>query len=226
MFFQVLLAPAAKGQALNCDQVQTDLRNVVQNAITQKDWPTTVNLIQTIAIRNREIAKVGPVTEADQSFVAVRNTVVNAMMAGDKQLEYNARYQVARSKIIDDLNKAWFDYTSKSIKAVADKTTLTAPPDFDAIYNQFKTDCNDLNTATQTALKAMRDENNKMVLDAATALVSTRSLYSDIFDRGQLLLNNRLFDACQPQIEYLIAVNLIQYVQRLKNVLVSRLIAL
>lgn len=180
------------------------------------EWPTVINLVQTLTLRSRELSKVQPINEVNQATAVMRNAAVMTGSSPAQIVAFNQRAQDILLKVIDDYNKAWFDVTAKAIRLAAARDVTAT--DFEPFFTTLKSDCKDGETAMATAIKAARDASAQLVLDATAPLTTQRSMYSDIFDRLQQVLNYRQFDLALPTVQNMIATSLQQNILKMNNI--------
>lgn len=199
-----------------CDLLQPQIRNVLPDQMKAHEWPNVINLLQTLTLRYRELSKAQPINELNQAFVIMRNVAALTGTAQPQIIAYNTKANDITAKVIDDYNKAWFDIVAKAIRLVSTRDMTSV--DFEPFFTTMKSDCKDGETALATALKTARDNSAQLVLDATTPLTTQRSMYSDIFDRLQSLLNYRQLDLALPTVQNMIAMNLQQNILKMANI--------
>lgn len=197
--------------------LQPQFRAVLTDPMKNHEWPTVINLIQTLALRYRELSKVQPINEVNQAIALMRNTAVMTGTSPAILTTFNGRGNDILLKVIDDYNKAWFDVAAKAIRLVSTRDMTST--DFEPFFTTMKSDCKDGETALAAAIKLARDNSAQLVLDATGPLTSQRSMYSDIFDRLQQVLNYRQFDLALPTVQNMIAAQLQQSNLKMSTIL-------
>lgn len=198
-----------------CEQLIGELRPVFPTIYGNRDWPGIINLISVQSVRYREAYKVQPTLDIDQGFVGVRTGALAAGVDMAKLNSYNQKYSDTRLEVLRDYDKIWFDLAAKMYGAISARDVLTV--DFEPLFTTFRTDCTAAITAMAKSLKTGRDALSAMLKDASQTLVGPQSLYTDLFNRGTIILNSRLFDVFLSHMESAIWSYLQQYNAKLKN---------
>jgi len=212
----VVLVQALLVNSQFCDLLQPQYRTILPDQMRAHEWPTVINLLQTLTLRFRELSRAQPINEVNQAVALMRNIAVMTNTSPDQILTFNGRANDITSKVIDDYNKAWFDVTAKAIRLASSRDMTSA--DFEPFFTTLRSDCRDGETAMATGLKTARDNSAQLILDATNPLTTQRSMYSDIFDRLQQVLNYRQFDLALPTVQNMISTNLQQNIFKMVTI--------
>lgn len=157
------------------------------------------NLIQAYTINHRQISKVEPITDVDQSIVAARIVAAYALASAATYVDFNNRWLINRQTVSTSFDNSWDALSLTLIEDVQnrDQTTQSLTP----VIANMQADCAVTQTTLSQALATARETGNQIILDACALLTANPPIQAALFERGQLYLNLRYYDLALAQMD-------------------------